>query len=145
MENSITKSEKLSTSITLVNDKLQFKAEVAGNDPVLIDYIPPLGDNLGYTSLELLLISLSSCVGSTLLIFLRKMKKSIKAFDISAVGIRREEHPIGFKSIVLEINIHSQDISDDEMKKVLKLADDYCPVMAMLKGNVEIIQNYNIL
>lgn len=144
MENQIDKSKELRGSITLVNNRLQFKGEVTGNSPVMIDYVPPLGDNLGYTSLELLILSLSSCVGSAFLVVLRKMQKTITHFDIAAVGVRREEHPTGFKSIALEINLQSDNITTEEMAKVLGVIEGICPVLSMVKGNVEITYNFNI-
>lgn len=142
----IDKSKELRASVKLINDKLNFSGTVYGNDPVSIDYIPPLGDNAGYTSLELLLLSLSSCIGSAVLTFLRKMRKTISGFEISAQGIRKEDHPTGFKIILLEINITSGDVSDTDVEKVLKLSEEtYCPVWAMMKGNVEIRIKYNII
>jgi putative redox protein len=133
------KSLELNSSIELINEKLHFNATVENNDPISIDYTPPLGDNLGYTSLELLLLSLSSCIGSAVLTFLRKMKKNITGCEISAHGIRRTEHPTCFKKIIVTINLKSPDTSDDDIKKVIELAEErYCPVWAMLKGNVEI-------
>jgi hypothetical protein len=56
------KSKELTASVKLINDKLNFSGTVEGNTPISIDYISPLGDNLGYTSLELLLISFSTCL-----------------------------------------------------------------------------------
>lgn len=53
------KSKELNSSIKLVNNKLHFIGSVDNNEPISIDYIAPLGDDLGYTSLELLLLSLS--------------------------------------------------------------------------------------
>ncbi len=133
------KSVELNSSVNLINERLHFKAMVEGNDPISIDYTPPLGDNLGYTSLELLLLSLSSCVGSAVLTFLRRMKKTITGCEINARGIRREEHPTCFKNIILTINLKSADASDEDLEKVIQLAEEkYCPVWAMLKGNVEI-------
>jgi putative redox protein len=82
------KSKELSSSIKLINDRLNFSGMVEGNSPISIDYIPPMGDNLGYTSLQLLLLSLSSCVASAILIFLRRMQKTISDFEITAKGIR---------------------------------------------------------
>jgi putative redox protein len=140
------KSKELNTSICLVNDRLHFKATVGENDPLSIDYTPPLGDNLGYTSLELFLLSLSSCVGSSVLTFLRKMRKSITCFSIQAKGIRKEEHPTCFKTIYMTINIESPDTTGDDMNKVLKLSEDtYCPVWAMIKGNVDVEVNFIIV
>lgn len=131
------KSKALQASVKLVNNRLRFEGTVTGNEPISIDYIPPLGDNMGYTSLELLLLSLSSCMGSALLTFLRKMQKTITVCEISATGTRREEHPTGFKTISLLIKLHSPDTTDAELNKVLKLSEEtYCPVWAMLRGNV---------
>ena len=72
-------------------------------------------------------------------------EKSISAFEISAKGTRREDHPTGFKTISLFITLSSSDITSDDLNKVLKLSEDtYCPVWAMLKGNVDIFINYSI-
>jgi len=133
------KSKELNSSIKLVNNKLHFIGTAGDNAPVSIDYIAPLGDDSGYTSLELLLLSISSCLGSAILTFLRRMSKTIASCEINAKGLRREEHPTGFKSILLEINLSSPDVTDDDMKKVIGLAEDkYCPVWSMLKGNTTI-------
>jgi len=133
------KSKELQSSIRLVNDKLRFEGTVEGNAPVAIDYIAPLGDDAGYTSLELLLLSLSSCVGSAVLTFLRRMNKTISGCEIQSNGTRRVEHPTGFSHIVVDIRLQSPDVSDDDMKKVIALAEDkYCPVHAMVKGNAEV-------
>lgn len=139
------KSKELNTSIVLINDKLNFRGTVENNEPVSIDYTPPLGDNLGYTSLELLLLSLSSCIGSSVLTFLRKMKKNIDGFEINSRGIRKEEHPTCFKTIFVEINLMSSDVSEEDLDKVIKLSEEtYCPVWAMIKGNVVVNIKYNI-
>lgn len=141
----VDKTKELTTSVKLVNDRLNFMGSVEGNTPVSIDYIPPLGDNLGYTSLELLLLSLSTCIGSAILVFLRKMQKSITDFEISSKGIRNEEHPTGFKSILIDIHLKSPDVNEADIKKVIGLAEDkYCPVLSMIKGNVLVSFEYSI-
>ena len=140
------KKKELTAKVKLINNRLNFAGNVEGNSPISIDYIPPLGDNLGYTSLELLLLSFTSCLGSAVLTFLRKMQKSISECEISAKGIRNEEHPTGFKSIEVIIQIHSSDVNEDDLKKVVGLAEDkYCPVWAMIKGNAEIKCNFTIV
>jgi putative redox protein len=132
------KSKELNASVKLINDKLHFTGTVGNNDPISIDYIAPLGDDLGYTSLELLLLSLESCIGSAVLTFLRRMGKTISACEIHANGLRREEHPTGFSKIFIEIEIKSHDVTPEDMLKVIKLSEEkYCPVLSMIKGNVE--------
>ncbi len=133
------KTEELQASLTLLNDRLHFNGAVENNDPISIDYVPPFGDNLGYTSLELLLLSLGSCMGSSVLLLLRRMKKDINGFSMNLKGIRRKEHPTGFKTIFIEMVITSGTVTDDDVAKVLKLSEDtYCPVWTMIKGNVEV-------
>jgi putative redox protein len=135
----IDKTNELQASLTLLNDRLHFNGAVDNNDPISIDYVPPFGDNLGYTSLELLLLSLGSCMASSVLLLLRKMKKDISGFSMNLKGIRRKEHPTGFKTIIIEMVITSGTVTDDDVAKVLKLSEDtYCPVWAMVKGNVEV-------
>ncbi len=142
----IDKSKELNTAIILINDKLNFKGIIENNIPISIDYTPPLGDNSGYTSLELLLLSLSSCLGSSILTFLRRMEKTITGCEIHSKGIRNETHPTGFKTIVMEIILKSTDTTKDDLNKVVKLSEEtYCPVWAMIKGNVEIDIKYNII
>jgi putative redox protein len=145
MEILIDKSIELRAAVKLVNDKLRFDGLVENNEPVSIDYIAPLGDDAGYTSLELLLLSLASCIGSAVLTFLRKMKKTISGCEIKAVGFRKETHPTGFSKIIIAIVLNSPDVTVTDMAKVIKLSEDtYCPVWSMLKGNVEIEINYTI-
>lgn len=140
------KSKELNASITLINDKLHFTGKIGENAPVSIDYIPPFGDNLGYTSLELLLFSLSSCVGSAVLLLLRKMRKTITGLEVNSKGIRKEQHPTGFKTICIELNLKSTDTSKEDIDKVIKLSEEtYCPVWSMLKGNVDVEITYNII
>lgn len=131
--------EILNTTCTLVNEKLKFTGSVESKPPVQIDYTPPLSDGDGYTSLELLLLSLSSCVGSAVATFLRRMNKKLVALNISAQGTRRETHPLSFSSIELTFNITSPDITVEDVDRTLKLSEEqYCPVWALIKGNVPI-------
>ena len=140
----IDKSKELKTSIRLLNEKLHFEGNADGNEPVSIDYTPPLGDNLGYTSLELFLLSLSSCVGSAILVMLRKMKKNIDLFEINPTGYRNEEHPTGFHTIGMQVNLKSNNINQDDMQKVLDLIKGICPVLSMMDSNIKVFFEYNI-
>lgn len=133
------KTQELSAKVVLINDRLHFSGTSGGNPPVSIDYIPPLGDNLGYTSLELLLLSLSSCLGSALLTFLRRMGKHIEGFSIEAQGIRKENHPTSFRTIKLDIHFTADDVSNEEIKHLCTMAEEqYCPVWDMIRGNVSV-------
>jgi putative redox protein len=146
MEEQKTNTAVLTSEIKLVNDKIHFIGKAKNNDPVSIDYTPPIGDDLGYTSLELFLLSLSSCVGSSLALLLRKMNKTISGLEIKAHGERRTQHPTSFEKITLEILITSDDITPQAVDKALALSEEsICPVWAMIKNTVEVITNYTIV
>ncbi len=130
------KSKELTTSITLLNEKLHFEGSADANDPVSIDYTPPFGDNLGYTSLELFLLSLSSCAGSAILVLLRKMNKQIDHFEIHSLGVRKENHPTGFASITMQVNIQSKEVNAGDLEKVVERIEAICPVLSMLDKNI---------
>jgi putative redox protein len=140
------KTDVLNVNLNLLNDKLHFNGKSRTNTPVSIDYTPPYGDNLGYTSLELLLLSLSSCVGSSILLILRKMRKTITGLEINSSGVRRDQHPTCFKTITVNFKLKSEDTQPEDFEKALKLSEEsFCPVWAMLKNNVEIITNFEIV
>ena len=141
----IDKSKELITSIRLINEKLHFEGHADGNKPVSIDYTPPLGDNLGYTSLELFLLSLSSCVGSAILVILRKMKKSINLFEVYSTGYRNAEHPTGFNTVRILINLKSNSVTSNDMTKATDMIREICPVLSMLDIKVKVMIEYNIL
>jgi putative redox protein len=139
------KSENLLVILDLLNDKLNFSGRAEGREPLSIDYIPPLGDDLGHTSLELLLLSLGSCMASTVLLFLRRMGKKVAALSVRAEAERRTDHPTILTTIHLRFFITSPDILESDFEKVLEMAEGkYCPVYAMINDRTKIITTCHI-
>jgi putative redox protein len=146
MEEQKINSAILMTEIKLVNDKIHFIGKAKENEPLSIDYSSPIGDDLGYTSLELFLLSLSSCIGSSLALLLRKMSKTVSGLEIKAQGVRRTQHPTSFEKITLDILFTSDDITSQAVDKALALSEDsICPVWAMIKNSVDVVTNYTIV
>ena len=137
--------QRIEASAELINEKVQFRA-VAGNRPELIcDYTPPLGDDQGYTGLELLLVSLCVCSGTSVVALLRQMKKNIIKFEVKGSGTRRDEHPTAFETITLEFKLTSNDTGEPDMDKAILLSrESICPVWSLLKNSVEITTGYKI-
>ncbi len=136
----------LEVAVQSTNQKLGYTGVLRSHPPIPIDYIPPLGDGQGYTPLEMLLMSLGSCSGGTLGLLLRKRGKTVTAIKVNAKGTRREQHPTSFKTIHLEFLVTSADVTDADMQKSIKLAEEsVCPVWAMVKGNAEITTGYKII
>ena len=141
-------SNQLEVSIDLTDQdqKVEFTGRARSNPAIIIDSKSPQKDGKDYTPLELLLISLASCSGTTVVTMLRKMRKNVSGVKVKAKGIRREQPPTSFQKIILEFIVCSEEIQSSEVEKVIKLTEEtYCPVWAMLKNNVEIISEYNII
>lgn len=129
----------LQVTIDLTNEKLRFESRLRDNAPIVTDYVPPLGDGHGYTPLELFLVSLATCGGGTIVSLLRKKRKTVVSFRMRAEGFRREEHPTCFERINLHCELVSPDATDEDMLRCIELSEEkYCPVWAMIKGNVEV-------
>ena len=137
---------EVSVDLTNQNQKVQFTGVARSNPAIIIDSKSPQGDGQDYSPLELLLLSLASCSGSTVVTLLRKMRKNISGVKVKAKGIRREQSPTSFQKIILEFVISSEEIESAEVEKVIKLTEEtYCPVWAMLKNNVKVISEFNIV
>lgn len=134
------------TTIRLVGDKLRFDAALRDNAPITIDYLPPFGDGRGYTPTELFLISLMSCSGSTIVSLLKKKRKTVVSFVMSAKGYKREEHPAIFERVELHCELVSPDATEEDMRRCIELTEEkYCPVWAMVKRNVEVVCTFGIM
>lgn len=133
-------SDFLEAKIQLLNEGVKFKSVVEGKPEIITDYIPPYGDGLSMFPLELFLISFGTCAGGTILPMLRRLPKQVRDFQISVQGKRRKEHPLCFEEIKLIFTVASEDIVEDDVIKIIHLAEEkYCPVWAMIKGNVHVI------
>ena len=62
-------AEQLEVTVNSTNQKVQFTGVARSNPAITMDYTPPLGDGQGYMPLELLLMSLATCSGATVAMF----------------------------------------------------------------------------
>ncbi|HBV88159.1 MAG TPA: osmotically inducible protein OsmC [Desulfosporosinus sp.] len=139
-------SQQLTASAEMVNQKVKFIGTSGSNPEVTLDYTPPIGDGEGYTSLELFLVSLASCAGTAIASLLRKMRKDVSGLKINVKGNRKEQPPTGFEKIHMEIILKSKDALESDVKKAISLSEEsICPVWNMIKHNVEISSEYEIV
>jgi putative redox protein len=135
----------LHTNSALISRKIKFECTSRDNPAVIVDYPAPIGEGEGYTSLELFLISLSTCAGSSVALLLRKNGFAITGLAVTATGERRQQHPTCFEKIDLHFDIASPDATSEAVNKALMLSEQsICPVWAMVKGNVEIRTTFSV-
>jgi putative redox protein len=134
-------------TVNLTNDKVQFTGISKSNPtrPIAFDFKPPIGDGQGYNGLELLLMSLAGCSGTTVAYLLRKMGKNISGLKVNAKGLRRDQPPFKFEKIFLEFILHSKDSQESDIQKAIQLAEaSVCPVWQMVKNNAAVTAEYKI-
>jgi putative redox protein len=138
----------LEVDVKLINQKVQFSGISKTNPdrPINFDYYPPMGDGQGFTGLELLLMSFAGCSGTAVVFLLRRMRKNVSGLKVNAKGIRQEQPPTAFEKIHLEFTVNSDDVTESDIQKAIKLSEEsVCPVWAMLKNNVEVTTSYKII
>lgn len=127
-------------NVKLINDHVKFECGADDHPPIVTDYAPPLGEGEGYVPLQLLLISLATCAGGTVALLIRKFRKDLQGLSISMRGTQGEEYPHAFTRIDIEFTVVSADATEDDvMLAITKTEEKYCPVWAMIRGNVEVV------
>lgn len=114
---------------------------VTGNGSFNVSTHYPRGpeEASGLTPLELLLSSLAACLGGSMVGLLSRTEQPVKGVEVSAHGLRRDEHPTCFRSIDLEVLVRGTGVDPAAVERALQLSEAaVCPVWAMLKGNVQI-------
>ncbi|TDY61286.1 putative redox protein [Aminivibrio pyruvatiphilus] len=135
-------------TIKLVNDKVRFTGvSLASPDhPVSIDYVPPLGDGMGFRGLELFLLSFGGCSATAVVALLRKMGKTVSGFEVRAKGTRSEKPPIKLEKICIEFLLESKDAEEKDLRRAVQLAEEsVCPVWQLIKNNVDVVPEYRVI
>jgi putative redox protein len=140
MKKGFTMKKQLQVSLVSVNDAVRFQASAPEKESIVVDYFSPPEDKEGYTSLELLLISAASCLATVVkLTAASRLKKSITAMEVKAVGIRRDEFPTDFTKISIDIRCISDDLDQAALEDLIRTGKkSLCPVFAMLKDEIDI-------
>ncbi len=131
--------------IKKTNQKVHFEGVSDGNPDIVIpfDYAPPLGDGQGFGGLELLLMSFTGCVSTTVVFLLGRAGKHIASYTAEAEGIRSEQ-PLALKEIHFNICIESDDITETDMENVIKQAENISPVWQAVKNNITVKTTFKL-
>jgi len=137
---------ELKVTVGDLQGKMQLTGKGHSGHTVAIDYTQPLGEDKGFTPLELLMVSLAGCSGHTLQFLLGKMGKPLSKLEVHAIGDRRmDAHPTVLTSIELQFTLAGNGLDAASVEKALKMAEEtYCPVWALLKNTVAVSWKYTI-
>ncbi|MFA6617734.1 MAG: OsmC family protein [Candidatus Neomarinimicrobiota bacterium] len=132
-----------------LNNDMTFVAKSNSGHFTLFDAKEEVGGNgAAATPIEIVLEALGGCQGMDTLAILKKKRISFAHLDIELKGERAEEHPKVYTDIHMVFTLYSND-GDKALKsleRAIQLSNDkYCSVAAMLKGNVNITFEAQVL
>jgi putative redox protein len=120
-------------------------AVTVGPHSITTDYpLAPDDVGAGPRPLELLLGSLASCAGGSLIALLRRAGQSAKGLKVTARGQRRSEHPTLYTEIALEFVVCGSVDPAAVAKAIDESEARICPVWAMLKPTTPIRASFRI-
>ena len=112
---------------------------VVGNHAVEMDYpLDPGAAGEGPKPMEMLLASLASCAGGSVVALLRRGGHQFEALTVTARGQRRSEHPTIFTEIALEFAFRGTVDRAAVDRVIIQAETRVCPVWTMLKSSTPI-------
>ena len=106
----------------------------AGGHTVQMDGRPDAGgQGLGFSPMQLLLVSLGGCTGMDVISILKKMRQDVTSFSIEVSGVRAAEHPKTYTDIEVVYRVRGRNLSRQSVEQAVCLSQEkYCSVEAML-------------
>jgi putative redox protein len=113
---------------------------------VTTDYpLQPGEAGAGMRSLELLLASLASCAGGSMIVLLRKLKQLAQGVDVNVWAVRRDQHLTLLTEIAMEFVVRGSGLDQEMVARALAQSEEQiCPVWAMLKGGTRMTSSLRI-
>jgi putative redox protein len=111
-----------------------------GKHTLITDYpLAPGQEAAGFRPMELLLVALAACAGSTVGLLLGRSKQPLEGLEVSVRAERRDEHPTVFNAIAMELLLRGAGLDRAVVERVIAQAEEkLCPVWAMLKASTPI-------
>jgi len=137
----------MTVDLASTNEKMAFTAHIPNRPDLAIDYVSPVGDDQGYTSLELLLTALGSCTASGVgLLLRRRARRAVPRVQAHVEGDRADTNPTVFTQLRVHLTIESPDATEDEVAQVLEAAETtICPVYVMVAKSTPIATTWTLV
>jgi putative redox protein len=125
-------------------DGLSIDAVSGSGFPIRFDSRGPDEGGIGAGPTETLLAALAACTAMDVVSIMRKKRQRMERYQIAVTGVKADEHPRVFTSIVVEHQI-TGDVNPEAVRRSVELsATTYCPVSAMLSHAVTIEHRYRL-
>ena len=139
-------SDVLKAELRLVDSGVRFEARVPGREPVYVDYTPPTGGGRGYTSLELFLISIGSCLATVVKLQAARIEgATVDSVSAEMEGTRRSEHPTSFEEVRIRLTVTGENLEYRRLERMMRTAEErICPLYDLVRGNCRILSELKL-
>ena len=124
-----------------------FSAETGSGHTLVMDGPPDHGGrNLGARPMEMVLVGLGGCSAFDVVEILEKSRQQVTACEIKVDAKRADDIPAVFTKIHMSFTLAGQELNEKHVKRAVELSiDKYCSVAKMLRPNVEITFDYEVV
>lgn len=121
-----------------------FDATTTTGHHLVLDTLPPGGEDRGPKPIELMLTALAGCTAMDVLSVLQKMREPVIEFTVDVEGTRAATHPMVYTDIEIVYRV-SGDVKPDALERAIELSETkYCGAIAMLAHTAHISTRYEI-
>lgn len=94
---------------------------------------------------DALLLSLASCMGIDVVMFLQKMKMDLENFKVDITGERNPTPPQYFKTVDIVLHLMGKNLNPKKVARAVSLSHEkYCSVYNSLRKDMDVKVSYNI-
>jgi len=142
-------SNTLNVNLRSLDRDMTFAAKGQSNHWHMIDTKQEIGGNAAApTPMEMVLEALGGCTGMDAIAILKKKRTPFTQLEIFLTGERSDEHPKVFTDINIKFVLHTtggEKALHDLETAVTLSSEKYCSVAAMLRGNVNITHEAEVV
>ncbi len=136
-------NEKQSTHLVW-REGMTFDATTTTGHHIVLDALPPGGDDRGPKPIELVLTALAGCTAMDVLSILQKKREPVLGLTVDVIGTRASTHPMIYTDIEIVYRVRG-DVSPLAVERAMELSETkYCGVHAMLEHSARITARYEI-
>jgi putative redox protein len=123
---------------------MTFDATTTTGHHLVIDALPPGGDDRGPKPIELVLTAFAGCTAMDVLSILQKMREPVRGLKVDVTGSRAANHPMVYTDIEVVYRVRGA-VSPAALERAIHLSQTkYCGVHAMLEHTARISSRYEI-
>ena len=123
---------------------MTFDATTTTGHHLVLDALPPGGNDRGPKPIELMLTALAGCTAMDVLSILSKMREPVLDLTVDVEGIRATRHPMIYTDIEIVYRVRG-DVNPPAMERAIELSvTKYCGAHAMLEQSAHITTRFEI-